>query len=343
MTLHFIDTLFQKPHSETPIWMMRQAGRYLPEYREVRKNFTQFLDFCYTPDAACEVTLQPITRFDFDAAILFSDILVIPDALGQKVWFEAGEGPRLEAIVSEAQFKQLSMNKMEETLDPVFQAIKKIRAALPKEKPLIGFSGSPWTLACYMIEGKGSKDFAITREFSYKEPVLFAQLISLLTDAIIAYAKKQIESGINVFQLFDSWAGVLAEESFDQWVILPTQKIVCALKSNHPEIPVIGFARGAGMKLGKYVKQTGIDGIGIDTSMPLAEVVSHYAHGKTIQGNLDPTLLASSQKEAIVQTKKILEVTKSIPHIFNLGHGILPHTPIDHVQAIIDCVRQHQK
>lgn len=335
-----IQTLKGNKTSHVPVWFMRQAGRYLPEYKKVRSNFKQFLDFCYTPEAACEVTLQPITRFGFDAAILFSDILVVPHALGQKVWFEEGEGPKLEALTRKEDIDALHMEKMKEHLSPVYEAIRLIRQHLPKEKPLIGFSGSPWTLACYMLEGKGSKDYATARQFAYAHPQEMQRLMDILCDAIVHYAQQQISAGVQVFQLFDSWAGVLSPCEFEHWVIRPTQKITQKIKENHPTVPVIGFARGAGMKLADYAKHTNVDALGVDTSMPLEQVLAHHANGKVTQGNLDPIALAADKQEAIRQTKAILETTRHAPHIFNLGHGIIPSTPIEHVQAVIDTVRQ---
>lgn len=336
MTL-FTQNLRGETTSQTPFWFMRQAGRYLPEYKKVRSSFPDFLSFCYTPDAAAEVTLQPITRFGMSAAILFSDILVIPDALGQQVRFEQGEGPKLEPITHIQDILRLTPESTLPKLAPVFDAIRLIRHDLPDDTSLIGFAGSPWTLACYMIEGKGSKDFATTRGFAYAQPEAFSQLMDILIDSISRYLIAQIEAGVNALQLFDSWAGVLPEHEFRQWVIAPTKRIVANIKAVHPDMPVIGFARTASTLLADYVSQTGIDAAGLDTSVPLNWASAHIA--KPMQGNLDPILLASDEKKAIAETKRILDCMKGKPFIFNLGHGIVPHTPIAHVEAVVETIK----
>lgn len=331
----FLSVFSKNPleNKKIPFWFMRQAGRYLPEYRAVRKNFTNFLEFCYTPQAACEVTLQPITRFNMSAAIIFSDILVIPDALGVDVKFAQGEGPILEQVID---LEKLSKNRFTQTLEPVYEAIKITRAALPPKKALIGFCGLPWTLACYMIEGKGSRDFASVRITAQKRKEFFVGLIDILTGAVIEHSLAQIESGANVIQLFDSWAGVLSEQEFWDYIILPSKKITAAIKEKYPHIPVIGFPRMAGSKMFDYAKNTGVDAVSVDGSISLDFAKNTLQNQVILQGNLDNILLAEDGKQAVIQTKKILSELGNKSFIFNLAHGILPHTPLDNVQAVCD-------
>ena len=335
-------TLAKEQTGRIPVWFMRQAGRYLPEYQAIRKGFSNFLEFCYTPDAACEVTLQPITRFDMDAAILFSDILVIPDALGQDVRFVKGEGPKLEAIASEEAIQALNKNRLAEHLDSVMQAIKLIRKELADDKALIGFSGSPWTLACYMIEGSGSKDFGKARAFAKKHPQAFTKLLALLSDSIADYCLMQIEAGVQVIQLFDSWTGMVPAQDFDGYVTQPTKQIVDRIKAKHPNFPVIGFAKSAGANLLSYANQTGVDALGLDQMVPLDWAKDHLTN-RVFQGNLDNITLAESKEEAVSQTRHILESWADHPFIFNLGHGILPHTPIAHVEAVLQEIREWKR
>jgi uroporphyrinogen decarboxylase len=333
----FIESLSGKHTGKVPYWFMRQAGRYLPEYKKVRANFPNFLSFCYTPEAACEVTLQPITRFDMSAAIIFSDILVIPDAMGMDVQFKESIGPVLVPLKNENDIEQLHSLSLEK-LSKVYEALKLTRTALPKDKALIGFCGSPWTLACYMIQGKSSRDFADARSFAYKEEKLFFILMEKLTEAVAQHAMNQIEAGANAIQLFDSWSGVLSEKEFDAYVIQPTKKIVAIIKGKYPSVPIIGFPRMCGEKLSSYAKATGVDAVSFDGS-----VTREYAKtvGVVPQGNLDPILLAEDKAGALVETKRILEIMKGKPFIFNLSHGILPHTPIENVQAVTDMVKAH--
>ncbi len=340
MHTHFFHSRFLKETSENPpFWFMRQAGRYLPEYRKVRENFPDFLSFCYHAQAAAEVTLQPITRFDMDAAILFSDILVIPDFLGRRVSFVKNEGPQLEPITDEKEVEKLELSLVLERCEPVMKTIGLIQKELPKTKALIGFAGAPWTVACYMVEGKGSKIFEATRGMSYQRPELFSTLISTLTQATIVYLKAQIQAGVTCIKLFDSWAGLATTQQFEQWVINPTQKIVSDIKKDYPHIPIIGFAKNAGAMTMRYASQTGLDAIALDASTPLDWAAQQFSNTHVMQGNLDNILLASDQNETIVQTKKIMNAWKNYPYIFNLGHGILPHTPIDNVQALCDTLR----
>jgi len=319
-----------------PIWLMRQAGRYLEEYRQVRSTTSSFLEFCYSPAKASEVTLQPIRRFDFDAAIIFSDILVIPDALGVEVSFHAGEGPVLGKINASGLDKlQYNQNK----LAPVYEAIKMVRANLAPEKTLIGFAGSPWTLSTYMVEGGGSKDFHNVKAWAYSDAKSFSKLIYILADSVIAHALAQIEAGANVFQLFDSWAGaVAAGDEFNKWVIEPTAYIVSKIKEKYPQTPIIGFPRGAGVSYVEYAEQTGVDAISVDYNMPIEWMADKI--DIAIQGNLDPMLLKYNKEAALHQADKILNIMQGRKFSLNLGHGILPETPIQKVHALVDLVKK---
>lgn len=333
----FLETLKHK-EDQVPVWFMRQAGRYLPEYRKLRSSFPDFLSFCYTPEASTEATLQPIRRFGYDAAILFSDILVIPDALGQPVRYAEGHGPLLEAISTKAEIEKLDPSRVVTHLAPVFQTVKQIRRELPGDKALIGFAGAPWTVACYMVEGKGSKDFAKTRMMAYADEEAFALLMGILTESTVEYLSQQIEAGADAVQLFDSWAGVLPQQEFVKWVMVPAQKIVGALKAKHPDVPVIAFARGAGVMLENYADKVQSTALGIDTSMPMHVARDRLSDRFVLQGNLDPLVLASDRDRAVADTLKLLETMKGKAYIFNLGHGIIPQTPIDNVQAVIDTI-----
>ena len=325
--------------SPPPIWLMRQAGRYLPEYREVRAKAASFLDFCYSPPAAAEVTLQPVRRFGFDAAILFSDILVVPDALGQKVSFESGAGPRLEPISAPDE-----LSRLRETLDlghlaPVFETIDRVKGALPAGVAFIGFCGAPWTVASYMIAGHGTPDQAPARLFAYRHPEAFGRLIELLTQASIAYLERQIEAGVEVVQIFDSWAGVLPAQEFSKWVSSPLKKIISALKARKPEIPVIAFVRGAETHLEALIGGLGADAYGLDTPADPAFAIGAAKGRAALQGNLDPLALLAGGAALERETLRILRSFEGQRHIFNLGHGILPQTPLAHVDQLIALVR----
>lgn len=326
--------------SRTPFWFMRQAGRYLPEYRAIRKQAGSFLDLCYNPELATEVTLQPIRRFDMNGAILFSDILILPHALGVNVRFTEGEGPIVEKILTQARIDILNPHHIHTHCSPVFETIKRVRKTLPASTTLLGFAGAPWTVACYMIEGKGSKDFASVRQFSYEKPELFFQILSILTDATIAYLSAQIESGVDAIQLFDSWAGVLTPEQFMRYVIAPNKKIISALKEKYPKKGLLCFPRGAGAMLSVFSDHVPCDAISIDTMMPLS-FAQTAAPKKTLQGNLDPLLLASDKNAALATAKNILETMKNEPFIFNLGHGMVPHTPIENVEALCHLIKNY--
>ncbi len=334
---------FENNHSKNkmekiPFWFMRQAGRYLPEYRAVRKNFVNFLEFCYTPEAACEVTLQPITRYGMSAAIIFSDILVIPDALGVDVKFAEGHGPILKPI---SDISELSQKNFCERLEPVYEAIRLTRKSLSSQTALIGFCGLPWTLACYMIEGKGSRDFQSVRQTALRKKEFFTQLIDILTESVIVHSLEQIKAGAQAIQLFDSWAGVLSEQEFWDYSIIPSKKITAAIKEKYPNIPVIGFPRLAGSKTIDYAKNTGVDAVSFDGSISLEIAKNELQKYVIVQGNLDSVLLAEDKNESIKQTKKILETLGDKAFIFNLAHGILPHTPIDNVSAVCDVIKNY--
>ena len=321
-----------------PIWLMRQAGRYLPEYRALRAKAGGFIELCLSPDLATEVTLQPIRRFGFDAAILFSDILMLPMALGQDLRFAEGEGPLLKPIRDAAAFAALDPSRFEAVTAPIIQAVTQIRAALANETTLIGFAGSPWTVLCYMIEGYGSKDFAEVRGLVYRDSALFAAMVRLVVDWTIEYLSAQIVAGADVVMLFDSWAGVLPAALFRRFVIAPTREIVAALDARHPGVPVIGFPRLAGLMLGEYAA-TGVKCVGIDTGADPALSARLVPDGVAVQGNLDPLALVAGGDALVDATRTVLAAWRGRPAIFNLGHGIVPQTPMDHVSTLIRLVR----
>lgn len=324
-----------------PIWVMRQAGRYLPEYLEVRKNVSNFLDLCYNPILASEVTLQPIRRFGFNGAIIFSDILVIPDALGIDVKFVKNEGPKLQKIDENFDLNQLDKSKIKTHLKPVFEALEMTKSKLDTNTSLIGFSGSPFTLACYMIEGGGSKNFDQTRRILNKNPEFFFNLIELLGDVIVDYLSLKIKSGADIVKLFDSWAGILPAGDVQKWVINPAIKIVNKLKEKHPNTPIICFPKGIGVNYTSFAKQVNCDVIAIDQTLDKKWVRDNLqSQNKIIQGNLDNYLLAfGSQDDIKKEVNEILETYSSKPFIFNLGHGILPQTPVENLQMVVDLVR----
>lgn len=336
-----LNVLKGKKQSPIPLWLMRQAGRYLPEYREIRSKVPDFLTMCYSPELATEVTLQPIRRFGFDAAILFSDILVVPDALGCKVEFAEGEGPKLNTITDQKTLDSLSLEGFLAHLFPVFKALENISRELPVNTTLIGFAGSPWTVATYMVEGKTSKQFEKVRQLSYTSPEVFEKLITLLVEATSLYVIEQIKHGAEVIQLFDSWSGVLPEEPFKQWIIEPTKAIVTNVKASYPDTPIIGFPKGAGVNLLRYIAETGVDAVGVDYTLPLEWIRDNLQTQLPVQGNLDPILLASDKNAMKNQVEKILKTLGNKPFIFNLGHGILPHTPIENVELLIETVRKY--
>ena len=320
-----------------PLWLMRQAGRYLPEYRALRETKGGFLELCYDPEAAAEVTLQPIRRFGFDGAILFSDILVIPHALGQNLWFEAGEGPRLAPPLVDAALA--SLEAAPERLDPVYATVARVAAALPAETTFLGFAGSPWTVATYMIAGAGSKDQAAARRMAFADPAAFQAIVDAIVELSVTYLSGQIEQGVEAVQLFDSWAGSLSPAQFEQWVIAPNAAIAARLKTLHPDTPIIGFPKGAGGKLPAYARETGVDAIGLDETVDPVWADAVLPADIPVQGNLDPLALVSGGAALDGAIDRILAAFPSRPHIFNLGHGIVPDTPIAHVEHLIRRMR----
>jgi uroporphyrinogen decarboxylase len=320
-----------------PVWLMRQAGRYLPEYRELRRSVGNFLDMCYTPDLAVEITLQPIRRYGFDAAILFSDILVVPDALGAEVRFVEGEGPRLTPLTAEASLAKLGFAGFDAHLAPVYETLRRLRLALPAEVTLIGFSGAPWTLAAYMVEGSGSKEWLAPRRMARRQPELFAQLIDLLTDAIIRYLSAQVEAGAEVLQLFDSWAGVLPESELRRWCVEPTRRIVTQLRSRHPGIPIIAFPRGVGAAYAAFAAEVPVQGISLDTTVPVewAAQVLRREPVLCLQGNLDPVALLADGRTLVAEARRIVAGYGERPFIFNLGHGVTQETPLESVRRLV--------
>ncbi|WP_326523711.1 uroporphyrinogen decarboxylase [Sphingomonas sp.] len=326
----------EKP-SVPPIWLMRQAGRYLPEYRALRAEKGGFLDLATDPEAACEITLQPIRRFGFDGAILFSDILMVPWALGQDLWFEAGEGPRLAPrLVDHA---LASLQAVPERLDPVYATVRRVAAALPPETTFLGFAGSPWTVATYMVAGQGSKDHAETRGLAYRDETAFAEIIDAIVDLTVTYLSRQIEAGVEAVQLFDSWAGSLSPAQFERWVIAPNAALVARLKTLHPDVPVIGFPKGAGAKLVDYVAGVRPDAVGLDETIEPAWADAMLPAGLPVQGNLDPLALLAGGAALDAGIDRVLAAFADRPHVFNLGHGIGQFTPIDHVTRLVDRVR----
>ena len=341
VTRRFLEVFNDSALKPPPIWLMRQAGRYLPEYREVRSKAGGFLDLCYSPSLAAEVTLQPIRRYGFDAAILFADILIVPDALGQEVRFVEGEGPRLDPIQDVAGLSRLDQSKVKPKFSTICETVSRLRQDLPGETALIGFAGAPWTVATYMVDGKGTKDQAGTRLWAYRDPDAFGQLIETLVQASIEYLDGQIQAGADAIQVFDSWAGNLAPDEFSKWVIEPTRKIVSALKERHPALPIIGFPRGASALLKQYVDQTGVDGVSCDTATPMMFARNCLGASKTVlQGNLDPLLLVAGGDRLLSATDQILDDMDGAPFIFNLGHGIVPQTPPEHVAVLVDHIRR---
>ncbi|MGI9435966.1 MAG: uroporphyrinogen decarboxylase [Geminicoccaceae bacterium] len=337
----FLQTLAGEASSPPPIWLMRQAGRYLPEYRAVRAEAKGFLDLCYTPDFAVEVTLQPIRRYGFDAAILFSDILVVPDALGCEVNFVQGEGPKLETFRDGTAVSRLSKARLHDHLAPVYETLRRLRRELPEDTALIGFAGAPWTVASYMVEGGGSKEFQEARTFARRDPEAFLALIDLVTEATTDYLLAQIEAGAQVLQLFDSWAGVLPPSQFHLWCERPLATIVKAVKAKRPDIPIIAFPRGAGPLYPRFIDSVPVDGVSLDTTVP-AEWAVENLQKVCLQGNLDPISLLSGGEDMLNDAKHLLNTFSGRPYIFNLGHGVLPPTNPDTVKRLVDFVRSYR-
>jgi uroporphyrinogen decarboxylase len=321
--------------SPPPWWLMRQAGRYLPEYREVRAKAADFMALCLSPALAAEVTLQPVRRYNMDAAILFSDILLVPYALGRRVGFREGEGPVLDPVADLSAIDRLDATKATERLAPVFETVSRVVAALPREVVLIGFAGAPWTVATYMIEGGTSRDFRLVKSRAYRNGHEFGRLIEVLVEATVAFLAGQIEAGVEAVQLFDSWAGVLSETGFERWVIDPTRRIVEGLRQRFPDCPVIGFPRGAGVLYERYVRETGVDAVSCDTAMPLQYMRERLQPIAAVQGNLDPVMLLAGEDALETAVERLRRGLGKGPYIFNLGHGVLPETPPEAVASLM--------
>ena len=332
-----LDTLRGKVGEGVPMWLMRQAGRYLPEYRALRAEKGGFLELVYDSEAAAEVTLQPIRRFGFDGAILFSDILIVPYAMGQDLQFLAGEGPHLSPRLADHALSALQ--GVPERLEPIYATVARVKALLSPETALLGFAGSPWTVATYMVNGEGSKDHHAARAMAYSDPGAFNDIIGVIADWTISYLRGQIEAGAEAVQLFDSWAGSLAPDEFERWVIAPNAAITAALKDTHPDTPVIGFPKGAGAKLAAYARETGVDAVGVDETIDPHWAARELPAAMPVQGNLDPLLLEAGGERLVARTHEILRAFADRPHVFNLGHGIGQHTPIEHVELLRDTVR----
>lgn len=327
---------------QTPIWLMRQAGRYLPEYRKVRAGAGSFLDLCYTPELAEEVTLQPIRRFGLDASILFSDILVVPDGLGQTVAFKEGEGPVLEPITTLEGLAQLDLARVVPHLMPVYETVRRLTKSLPAETTLIGFAGAPWTVATYMVGGRGSPDQGAAKAWAYRAPDEFQKLIDLLVEATIQHLSAQVDAGVEVLQIFDTWAGSLPEPSFRRFAIEPMRQIVAALRDKYPHVPIIAFPRGAGPLVVDYVRETGIQAVSLDTGLATSWARDAVQPLTCVQGNLDPLLLVAGGSEMQVGVAHIMKTLGNKPFIFNLGHGIVPQTPPEHVAELVEMVRGYK-
>ncbi|MBN8961877.1 MAG: uroporphyrinogen decarboxylase [Rhizobiales bacterium] len=337
-----MEVLRGQRQSVPPVWMMRQAGRYLPEYRELRAKAGSFLDLCFTPDYAAEVTLQPIRRFKFDAAIIFSDILVIPHALGRSVRFEAGEGPRLDPLDTPELIATLATHADDTKLAPVYEALRRVRRELDPSVALIGFCGAPWTVATYMVAGRGTPDQAPARLLAYRHPEAFARIIDVLVEASIGYLIKQLAAGANALQIFDTWAGVLPPREFQHWSVEPTRRIVAGVRKAVPDAKIIGFPRGAGAQLPSYIAQTGVDAVSIDWTAEPKLIRDHVQNRVAVQGNLDPLALIAGGETLDRAVDDVLASYADGRLIFNLGHGITPETPIAHVEQMLRRVRGHR-
>jgi len=332
-----LDTLRGKRGERVPLWLMRQAGRYLPEYRALRAEKGGFLELVYDSEAAAEITLQPIDRFGFDGAILFSDILIVPYAMGQDLQFLAGEGPKLSPPLVDTALA--SLEAVPGRLAPIYQTVRQVRARLSPETTLLGFAGSPWTVATYMVAGEGSRDQHAAREMAYRDPAAFQALIDAIVMVTVEYLAGQIEAGAEAVQLFDSWAGSLAPREFERWVIAPNAAITAAMAERFPGLPVIGFPKGSGEKLPAYARETGVAAVGVDETLDPAWVARELPAGMPVQGNLDPLLLLAGGERLASGARAILDAFAGRPHVFNLGHGIGQHTPIAHVETLIETVR----
>ncbi|MDA0261235.1 MAG: uroporphyrinogen decarboxylase [Proteobacteria bacterium] len=323
-----------------PFWFMRQAGRYLPEYRAIRKSVPDFLTLCYSPDLAAEVTLQPIRRFQPDAAIIFADILLIPDALGQGVSYVEGSGPKLSPVLrSAADVGRLEADGLLDHLSPVFESLRRVRTPLPPETALIGFAGAPWTVAVYMVEGGSSTQFMAARRWAASEPREFGRLIRLLIDTTVDYLLQQVNAGAEILQIFDTWSGLLSPPAFRRWCVEPVGEIIARIKERHSDIPIIAFPRGAGAMMAGYAVETGADGVSLDTTVEPVWAAANLGGNTVLQGNLDPAILVVGGEALAGETERLLNEFSPFPHIFNLGHGIVPETPPENVAYVAERVR----
>jgi len=334
-----LDVLGGKRHNPPPVWLMRQAGRYLPEYRAIREKAGHFLDLVFTPELAAEVTLQPIRRFGFDAAILFSDILVVPHALGQRVTFETGEGPMLEPLADRTAFERIAGELDHKLLEPVYQTVRLVKHALDPEVTLLGFCGAPWTVATYMIAGRGTPDQAPARQLGYRDRVGLDTLIDVLVDASASYLVRQLNAGADAVQIFDTWAGVLPNDEFARWCIAPTRRIADKVRREVPGAKLIGFPRGAGTMLPRYVAEASVDAVGLDWTIDRVFARDQVQARVPVQGNVDPLALVAGGAALDRAVDATLEAFAGGPFIFNLGHGIVPQTPIEHVEQMLKRVR----
>ncbi|MEM6476676.1 MAG: uroporphyrinogen decarboxylase [Pseudomonadota bacterium] len=332
-----LDTLKGAKPEIAPVWLMRQAGRYLPEYRELRAEKGGFLELVYDSEAAAEITVQPIRRFGFDGAILFSDILIVPHAMGQGLEFLAGEGPKLSPTLVEKTLADFTAAP--ERFDPIYETVRQTRAMISDKVTMLGFAGSPWTVATYMIAGEGSKDQGPARLLAYRDPVLMQTIVDAIIDVSVGYLRGQIDAGAEAVQLFDSWAGSLAPDEFERWVVAPNAVITAAIKQSHPDTPVIGFPKGAGAKLPAYASETGVDAIGMDETLDPAWVHANLPANMPVQGNLDPLLVEAGGPALPARVRMVLDAFEDRPHVFNLGHGIGQFTPIGHVEQLLAAVR----
>ena len=332
-----LDTLNGANRAERPVWLMRQAGRYLPEYRALRAQKGGFLNLVEDSEAAAEITLQPIRRFGFDGAILFSDILIVPYAMGQNLEFLVGEGPRLSPTLIDRALEDL--RAVPERFAPVYETVRRVRASLGSDRTLLGFAGSPWTVATYMVAGEGSRDHHATRSLAYRDPTAFRAIIDAIGDVTLEYLAGQISAGAEAVQLFDSWSGSLAPTEFERWVVAPTARLATALRQRFPKVPVIGFPKGAGAKLSAYARETGVSAVGIDETIDPVWAHRELPDGMPVQGNFDPVLLEAGGPMIELRARSILDSFAGRPHVFNLGHGIGQHTPIEHVEQLLGVVR----
>jgi uroporphyrinogen decarboxylase len=321
-----------------PVWIMRQAGRYLPEYRELRTKAKDFMSFCYTPELAAEAVLQPLRRFDLDAAILFSDILVVPDGLGRKVWFVEGEGPRLEPLMDADAWDLDPPEALPQRLAPVYETMERIREAIDPKITLIGFAGGPWTVATYMIQGEGG-DKDRCRRFAYQRPADLDALLAVLVEATARHLAAQVAAGADCLQIFESWSEGLPEPLFEQAILKPTAALMARLRALGVTAPVIGFPRGAGALFGRYARETGVTAVGVDTQTPAAFARAEAPAGMALQGNLDPQFLIVGGRPLETEARRVVEAFRASPHIFNLGHGITPQTPPEHLSGLIAAIR----